>query len=434
MKPIKQFVIIILLLLSVTVMAQNEVQLDSCYLWAHENYPLLKQAGVWKEITALQQENIKTNYYPQLSLNGQITYQSKVIEIPSIMPGFSPGSVPKDQYKAYADLKQSIWDGGISAANRELENMILQKNLSELEMELYKLNEQVSQAFFTALVIDQQIAVLDAQKKVLTEKLKSVESGIANGVVEKSSALVLKAELLNLEQNRIQLSAGKSTAVKMLSVITGKTISETDKLVYTSTAVSYQEELQRPELRFFESQSKLMDSQIELLSKTRNPKLFGFGQLGYGKPGLNMLNDSFDPWYMVGVGVSWNAFDWKNTSRKKQVLKLQQNTIQYQEEVFRQNIDLLDVQQKENIEKLEKMIGTDQEMVNLRNEIATTAASKLENQVITASDYIGEIQAETLAKLNFELHKIQLDEAKEKYLLIKGKGLQSTEIQTANNN
>lgn len=426
--------VILLLLPAQLVFAQNEVSLDSCYHWARENYPNLKQSGIFKEITALQQENIKTNYYPQLTLNGQASYQSKVTEIPTVIPGFTGPSVPKDQYKAYADLKQSIWDGGISAANRELENAFLEKNLNELELELYQLNDQVSQAFFTGLVIDRQLAVIDAQKKVLDEKLKSIESGVKNGMVEKSSALVIKAELLNLDQSRIQLEAGKNSAVKMLSVITGKSISENNTLTYTPREIQGNEELQRPELRMFASQSKVMESQMGLLSKSRNPKFFGFGQVGYGKPGMNMLNETFDTWYMVGIGVSWNAFDWKNTARKKQVLQLQQTALQYNEDVFRQNIELLDVQQMETIGKLGNMINNDQTMVNLRNEIAISAASKFENQVITASDYISEVQAETLARLNLELHKIQLDEAKEKYELIMGKGLQTTETKSENNN
>ncbi|HPF52531.1 MAG TPA: TolC family protein [Draconibacterium sp.] len=421
---------ILLLLPAQLVLAQNEVSLDSCYQWARENYPNLKQAGIFKEITALQQENINTNYYPQVTLNGQATYQSDVTHIGISLPNISIPTVSKDQYKVYAELKQSIWDGGISAANRELENAVLGKNLSELEMELYKLNDQVSQAFFTALVIDKQLMVIEAQKKVLEEKLSSVESGVKNGMVEKSSALVIKAEILNLDQSQIQLQAGKSSVVKMLSVMTGKDISENSKLNYTSKNINVGEELQRPELNYYASQSRLMDSQIALLDKTRNPKLFGFGQAGYGRPGMNMLNDKFDSWYLVGVGVSWNAFDWKNTTRKKEVIHLQQTALQYHEEVFRQNIQVLDVQQKETIGKLENMISNDQTLVDLRSEIAKTAASKLENQVITASDYIGEVQAETLAKLNFELHKIQLDEAKEKYELIIGKGLQGEENQT----
>lgn len=413
--------ILLLLLLTVNAaFAQSTVSLDSCYAWARQNYPNLKQGELWQEITSLKQENIKTNYLPQLSLNGQASYQSDVVKIDIPMPGISIPTVPKDQYKLYADFRQTIWDGGVSGVNKQLENAILKNNLSELEIELYKLNEQIAQAFFVALTADKQAEVLSAQKKVLTERLKLVQSGIKNGVAEKSAALVIQAELLNLEQNEIQLLSGKNSVIQMLSILTGKTIVNEDQLVFDERE-SFPNELNRPELQLFANQSAQLETQMQLLDKTRNPKFFGFGQAGYGKPGLNMLNDSFDTYYLLGVGFTWNAFDWKNTTRQKQVLQLQQEMLVNQEETFTQNLQLLLVQQNEQILKLKKMLDTDQQMVELRTEITKAAASKLENETITASDFIQEVQAETVAKINMELHKIQLNEAREKYGLILGK-------------
>ncbi|NOR74078.1 MAG: hypothetical protein GQ525_02850, partial [Draconibacterium sp.] len=135
------------------VFGQNETSLDSCYNWARNNYPNLQKSGSWNIITSLNQENLKTTYYPKVTLNGQVSYQSDVIEIEFPIPGAENPTVPKDQYKLYADLRQTIWDGGISGANSQLEEALLKSNLSELEVELYRLNEQVSQTFFTALVI-----------------------------------------------------------------------------------------------------------------------------------------------------------------------------------------------------------------------------------------------------------------------------------------
>ncbi len=185
-------ILFILLLPIQIVFGQNETPLDSCYNWARENYPNLKQSESWKNITSLNQDNLKTNYYPKVSLNGQVSYQSDVIEIDFPMPGVTNPAVPKDQYKIYADLRQTIWDGGISTASTQLEEALLKSNLSELEVELYQLNEQVAQTFFTALVIKEQLNVLTEQKKVLTEKLKLVESGVKNGMLEKSAGLVIK--------------------------------------------------------------------------------------------------------------------------------------------------------------------------------------------------------------------------------------------------
>ena len=414
--------LIILFLPVQMVFGQQNITIDSCYHWARENYPNLKQNELWSEISALKKENIKTSYYPQVTLNGQATYQSDVTGINISVPGITIPTVAKDQYKVYAEFRQTIWDGGISGINSQLEDAVLQNNLNQLEIEIYKLNDQVSMAFFTSLVVDKQIEVVNAQKKVLEERLKTTESGIANGVVEKATASVIKAEILNLEQNKIKLKSGKIAAIQMLSVLTGKNLDENSQFIYSEKQIQATE-LHRPELQLFASQSGALEKQKELLQKTRNPKIFGFGQAGYGRPGLNMLSENFDSWYLVGAGISWNAFNWKNTARQKQVLSLQQDMLKTGEQTFRQNIDVLLVQQKSQISQLEDLLKTDQEMVSLRSEIAKSASSKLENDVITASDYIQEVQAETLAKLNLELHQIQLEEANEKYSLIMGKNL-----------
>jgi outer membrane protein TolC len=403
------------------VFGQNVTSLDSCYTWARENYPNLKQSESWKSITSLNQENIKTNYYPKVTLNGQASYQSDVIEIDLPIPGVTNPTVPKDQYKIYADLRQTIWDGGISEASSQLEEALLTSNLSELEIELYQLNQQVAQTFFLALVIKEQLNVLTEQKKVLSEKLKLVESGIKNGILEKSTGLVIKAEILNIEQREIELDAIKNATYKMLSILTGKPNLQNTELKYNEPQTNFGQIINRPEFQYFSSRTDALETSKNVLSKTRNPKFFGFGQAGYGKPGLNILNPNFDTYFLVGAGVSWNAFDWKNTTRKKQVIAYQQEIIQLQKETFTQNIELLLVQQKEQILKIEKMLENDQKMVTLRTEITKAAASKLENEVITASDYIQEMQNETVAKLSYELHKVQLSNAKEKYNIVSGK-------------
>ena len=401
--------------------AQEEILLDSCYAWAGNNYPNLKQAGIWNEITALQKENIQTNLLPQVTLHGQATYQSDVTGIDIPLPNVTVPRPSKDQYKAHAEIRQSLWDGGRSAANARLEDALLRNHLNELEVELYKLNEQVAQAFFTVLISKKQKEVLEAQKTVLHEQLKSAQSAVRHGTAERTSELLIQAEILNLEQNVVQMESVKSAAIEMLTVLTGRIISSDSKFSFRKSQPVADAPPARPESQLFESQRMQMEHQMALLDKNRNPKVFGFGQAGYGKPGLNMLSEKFDAFYLVGAGITWNPFDWKETARKKQVLQLQQERIYAQEQTFLQNINLLLVHQQEKINKLEKIIDTDKEIVTIRNEITAAATSKLENETLTTSEYIREVQAETIAKLNYELHKIQLDEARETFNLIKGK-------------
>jgi len=416
----KRLLIFLIFPLNIAI-AQNQVSLEDCYTLARKNYPNFKHSELWHEISGLKKENIKTAYLPKLALHAQATYQSDVpgIEIP--IPNISIPTVSKDQYKTYFELKQNIWDGGMTSANLELEDALLKNSLHELEVEIYKLNEQVAQSFFTILILEKQKDVLLAQKMVLEEKLGVLESAVRNGMMEKSSLLVLQAEILNLEQSEIQLESGKNAAIKMLSILTGENFTNNTSFHTEENGLVKNSELNRPELNLFSSQAESLENQMALLDKTRNPKIFGFGQAGYGKPGLNLLNDDFDTYYLVGIGISWNAFDWKNTLRKKQILKLQQGIIGRQKQTFEQNIQLLLARQAEEINKLQSILKNDTEIISLRIEISKAAASKLANETITASDYVQELQAETAAKLSFELHKIQLKEAIEKHLIIQGK-------------
>lgn len=401
--------------------AQQPVTLEECYQLTRENYPNLKKAELLQEITALNKKNIQTSDLPQVTLNGQATYQSDVTKVDISMPNVSVPTVSKDQYKAYAEFRQSIWDGGLTSANRQLEDAVLKSNLSELEVELYKLNEQVAQAFFTVLAMEQQEEVLQAQKKILLENLKVVQSGIRNQSVEKSAALNIEAEIINLEQNQLELEAAKSAALKMLSILTGEEITSVEESELQQPETDKNSEIVRPELKLFSNQMAQMETQMNLLGKKRHPKVFGFGQAGYGKPGLNMLSDDFDTYYLVGVGVSWNPFDWKQTDRQKQVLHLRQEMVLQQEKTFSQNIQLLLAQQSEQIKKLEKLLEKDDQLVKLKTEITKATASKLENGTINSANYVRDVQDETIAKLNRELHEIQLKEAIEKQRIIQGK-------------
>ncbi len=414
----------ILLLLIVAFLpsvGQSTISLDDCYLWARENYPNLKQTALWHEINGLKKENMTTLRLPQLMVHGQATYQSDVPSIGISLPGLDIPSVSKDQYKVYAEVKQAIWDGGVSEATARLEDAVLQSTLSQLEVELYSLNEKVLQAFFTIMAMDQQKKVLAAQRVSLQEKLQAVQSGIENQMVERSAALALEAEILLLHQNETELEAGRRSALQTLSILTGRAIDDNMQPALPDPAVGADRFAGRPETGLFAMQTSQLESQLGLVDKNRNPKIFGFGQAGYGKPGLNMLSNESDSFCLAGIGFSWNPFDWKNSARQKQVIRLQQELIARQSETFNQQIALLLAQQNEQIKKLQELLETDARLVSLRSEIAQASFSKFENEAITASGYIRDVQAETIAKLHAEWHRIQLNEARERFQLIKGK-------------
>src|SRR5258705_1869124 len=77
-----------LLFLSVICFAQssNTLTIGECYELARANYPLARQMGLIEKTKAYSIENISKGWLPQLSINGQGTYQSAVTQIPISLP------------------------------------------------------------------------------------------------------------------------------------------------------------------------------------------------------------------------------------------------------------------------------------------------------------------------------------------------------------
>ena len=401
-------------------MAQEAVTLEQCQTWARENHPVLKQLDLYQQILDLKNENNATSYLPQINLNGQATYQSDVTKIGISLPNMKIPTVDKDQYKFYLDLKQTIWDGGLSKAKELLNNAENAGNLQQTEVELYQVKEKVNQFFFTSFLIQENLKILEKKTETLNERKKILESAVNNGMVLSADLDQLLAEQIKTEQTVIELKSNKETVLYALSILTGKTTEQFANLSLPVEPTDLNMPLKRPEMELFSKQNELLSANSDLLQKQRNPKLFGFGQAGYGKPGLNMLNNSFDTYYMVGLGFSWNVLDWKTTSRQKQIIRLQQDMVQTKQDAFVRNIDLATDQQNKQIKQIGELLKTDQQLITVRERITKTSASKLENGTITTADYIQDLNAETTARLMLETHKIQLKEAWIKLANIRG--------------
>jgi len=419
MKTIKLMFIVLLFPVHL-LLGQEPVTLEQCQIWARTNQPILKQSSLYQQILDLKNENIATSSLPLVTLNGQATYQSEVTKIAIPLPNVSIPSVGKDQYKFYLDLKQTIWDGGLSKAKKLINETENAGNQQQIEVELYQLKEKVNQFYFTSFLIQENLKILEKKTETLTERRKIIESSVNNGMVLSSELDQLLAELIKTDQLMLELKSNRETVHSALAILTGKNVDQMQNLQLTNQTIILDKPTMRPELDLFAKQNDILNANSEILKKQRNPKFFGFGQAGYGKPGLNMLNNKFDTYYMVGLGFNWNVLDWKNTSRQQQVIKLQQEIVQTKQENFVRNIDLATDQQNKQINQLTELMKTDQDLIQIRERITKTSASKLENGAITMADYIQDLNAETTAKLTLETHKIQFKEAQVKLENIRG--------------
>ncbi|WP_336070372.1 TolC family protein [Mesoflavibacter sp. CH_XMU1404-2] len=414
----KQLIVIFAILITLPSVAQQSITLEQCYQLVTENYPLAKQTQLLDAQNKLDKEVVSTSKLPQLSLDAQATYQSDVIEIPIPNAGIEP--LNKDQYRATLSVNQLIYNGGATDATLDLKSAQLKTKQKQVEVSLYQLKQQINQLYFSILLVQESELLLNAKKEQLEVKLKEVQSGIKYGVILPSSDKVLEAELLKLSQQFKELESNKTSFIATLSSLISQPLN--DSVVFQNPLVEtdLQTDLARPELELFQLKKEEITTSENVLSKQNAPKLLGFATGGYGNPGLNMLDNSFQPFYTVGVKLNWNVFDWNSNKKQRESLAINKDIVENETEIFKLNTNIQLNQQQKEIDKIEEFIASDLEIINLRKEVLKSTDSQLKNGVITSSAYITELtnlyeDENTLVK-----HKIQLQLAKANYNVIKG--------------
>ncbi|WP_396600369.1 TolC family protein [Algibacter sp. R77976] len=414
----KQLIVILSILITLPSIAQQNITLGECYQLVTKNYPLAKQSQLLDAQNKLDTEVISTSKLPQFSFDAQATYQSDVIEFPIVMSGIEP--LNKDQYRATLSVNQLIYNGGITDASLKVKSAQLKSKQKQVDINLYQLKQQINQLYFSILLAQESELLLNAKKAQLEAKLKEVKSGIKYGVLLPSSDKVLEAELLKISQQYQELKSNKSSLIETLSSLISQPLNDGIQFKYPLVETDLQSGLKRPELELFQFKKEEIENSESLISKQNAPKLLGFATGGYGNPGLNMLDNSFQTFYTVGVKLNWNVFDWNSNKKQRQSLAINKDIVDNESEIFKLNTTIELNQQQKEIDKIEGFITSDFEIINLRKEVLKTADSQLKNGVITPSAYITELTNLYEDESTLVKHKIQLQLAKANYNVIKG--------------
>ena len=386
--------------------AQETITLEQCYQWSRENYPLIKKQELIKKAEQYTTENALKGWLPQVNITAQATYQNDVTQFPVKLPNMNVEPLSKDQYKVFADVSQTIYDGGNIRNQKNLAKIQSEVQTIQTEVELDKLKERINQLYFGILQTNKQWTQLQFTKLDIKEGIKKAEAQLKNGVIFRSNLDVLKAELVKIEQKEIELQAIKQNFVQMLSYFIKKNIDENTQLE-TPEKILLTKNNNRSELKLLDAQKQLLETQRKIINTKNTPKLGAFFQGGYGKPGFNMLKNEFDIFYIGGIRLNIPISGFYTQKNDLALLENQSQDIEIQRENFLFNQNFIEIQQRNDLEKIQNLIDKDNELIELRKNIKTASLAQLENGVINTNDYLREVTAEEQAILTKITHEIQ---------------------------
>ncbi|HIR95638.1 MAG TPA: TolC family protein [Candidatus Coprenecus stercorigallinarum] len=396
--------------------------IEDCYSLVRENYPLVRRYELLDLTEEYTLKNAYMNYFPQISLQGSASWQTDVLEFPfDLSPyGIEMPTFSKDQYAAIIELSQVLWDGGMIAANRANIRAKADVDMAQQEINMYSLREKVNELYFGILYIDQQLRRTDILMQDLDREYARIEGCIANGVANVSDLDLIEVERITQRQGRDQLESMLEAYLRVLTLMTGVKIDDSRQLVMpvpegmdkeAMLDAIIQAEIRRPELMLYKAQELEIDTQLDYWTAGGLPQFSLFIRGGYGRPGLNMMDNSFQPFAIGGIRLVWNISQLYSLGYGKKIVNYSKEQINTVRETFLFNTDLQVQEQVAEIRRYFRTVEDDEKIVELREGIRRSTEAGVENGTKNASDLVSEINKENAARKQLIMHQIEMMKA-----------------------
>ena len=414
----RKFIIITILILNCQLSIVNslaQMSIEMCYEKAQANYPLIKQYDLIEQSKTFNIAVTQKNWLPQMSLTGKASWQSDVTTFPEKFlemvdnMGITDIAFPtKDQYNVALNLSQVLWDGGMMVTQKKMAAANADVSRAQTEVNLYALYHQVNQLYFSILSLNEQIKQNQLFVEELERNYKIIESYIENGIALRSDLDNVKVSILDAKQRATEMRSYQKAGMAVLSAFIGEPIATPTDLIRPQLTEAESNIENRPELRLFFAQNKQFDIQSQMLYTKGMPRISLFATGALGNPGLNMFKSGFTPYFMGGLNLSWNFGGLYTMQDDKRNFANLQKNIEIQKEVFLFNTNQKLTQQNADIEKFNELLKQDDEIIELRAKIKSTAAAKVENGTLTVSDYLRDVTNENMARQVKAVHELNL--------------------------
>jgi len=367
---------------------------------------------------------------PQLSFGASYTRLSDVKPFAVTVP-FSPTPITIQEtilnnYQLKFSLQQPLFTGfRLSSLKSAAEY-----NSKAVELEHTKeINEEalrIHQAFWNYYKAQKVLQLVEENLKSLEKHLIDTKNFLENGLVTRNDLLKLEVQYSNTELKRIEAK----NAVALTKTAFNKSVglplnSDTQITADDPQAISVttkfddllNEALQsREEIKSLEYKIKAGEENIDATQSGWFPSVFLFGDYYYSRPNQRImpLEDRFEDTWAVGVSLSWNIWDWGETSAKTTQAEQQLIQAETTYQIIKENIEL--EVYKDYLTALSEFekVNVSKKSVEQAEENYRITKDKYNQQLATSTDLIDAEVALLNAKTNLTNALVDLKLAKTK--------------------
>lgn len=400
---------------------QDTLRLGALQDAAVQRDPRARQAQMQARATELRLRNLDAERLPRLGVRAEATRQSEVASLPIEMPGVEVPEPPKSRFEAAVEAQVTLWDGGVLASRREVERARLQAAQAQLAAQLHPLRMEVAEAFFAAFLLQERMAEAGTLLDDLEARLAMVRAQLRAGAALPGDTAALRAELLGAAQQRDELAADRRAALRVLAQLTGRDAGEADVLALPDLDDRMGVDgPHHPQYAVFAAERARLEREAALVRARTQPQVSAFGQLAYGRPGLAQFRDDLHEYWIGGVRVRWQPWDWGAAGREGQVLQVQRQMVDTEEAAFTARLGREVADELAALPRLRDALAADDRIVALREQVERQARVQLEERAITAAAYVDARTDLQEARVARQRHRVELARAQARYLTTLG--------------
>ncbi|MGZ3752173.1 MAG: TolC family protein [Mucilaginibacter sp.] len=339
----KSLYIILLLLISVSVSAQQPVTLKQLLNQADKNAPALITDSSAIRIRQAQATEIRNSWLPNLKLN----YQADIGTNNNVAgPYFGFGIIPSDSRGVrtvsnttalsanvgVASLDWEIYNFGSYGAQNRVARSNIQVEQNSYAQSKYQIEAYTIGNYLLLMNLQEYLNIQASNIKRNQEILRSIRSLTKSGVRAGVDTSIANAELSKARLNYIELNNQLQQVQLQLSTVSGlpyqSIIADTliaDQLINAPFGQLGADTAGHPLINYYQSLYQNSKEQENMVKKQYNPKVLLEGA-AWGRGSSVDANDHFNNlstgWvfqrnnYLVGLGISYNLFDLRRRQLK----------------------------------------------------------------------------------------------------------------------
>ena len=330
-------------------LSAEELSLKQCFELALANNPSLEIARIDALLAIEGGKQAGKEMLPTVNFSGTYRRQSELpeIEIPpietpfgqsiTVFPGGGMTLGSLDTYDFKITLSQPVFTG-FRLSNRQKSALALADNKQfDYEHKKNELLYHVEAAYRNVQKMIKILEITQTGKKQVERHLKDVQNFYDQGLARKDDVLKVDVKLKEAELAVLQAQNAIDLARTYLENLIGKPVLW--DVILESVEIPHPEEVnndeslsraysQRLELKSLQSLKTAVGYMGKITKGEYLPSIAVYASYAYGKPGLNFVQDEWMKYWVAGVGMEWNLWDWGKTGSKTQQAKLKVRSVE----------------------------------------------------------------------------------------------------------